>query len=135
MLVDLVKQISAWITEHGGSSVLRERLDLLRDRAVDLERKATQLEKENASLRTKTNQLEGELARYRSAEQFTEGPDGALFKRRADGSYGLGVYCPKCHQATSSFPPGSGQYHCDACNWFSDFEASDLPKILAKLPR
>lgn len=135
MLLDAVKHISAWITEHGGANVLREHLGLLQARAVDLERNAAKLEKENASLRQRADQLESELARYRAAKQFTEGPGGALFKRGPDGAYALGVYCPKRHQSTSSFPPNQGQYCCDACRWFSDFEAPELGKVIAGLPK
>jgi hypothetical protein len=134
MAIPFLAEIERLITERGSSAILRERLALANDRFVDLERKVAQLEQENARLRAAADERQRERPRQAPAEQFEEGRGGALFKRRTEGGYVLAVYCPTDREPTAAFPPKSGQFVCNRCGWFSDFEYGDLAAVISELP-
>lgn len=130
----LLDYFDRWIQERGSAAILRERLALAVDQTRLLEQKLAELQKENAEIKKLVRQPHEAPPTAPSTEDFAY-QRGAFFRRRPDGVYDNAVYCPRCHQSTSSFPPGSGQFVCDPCRWFSDFEAHELPSILASLPR
>ncbi len=131
MALPIFKEIERLITEHGSAVILKERNSLLRDQLDMLKSEFTKLERENAQLKRRNAELERELAASKQSEQFVE-ENGALFKRRPGGGYHNAVYCPKCHQSASPFPPGA-EFNC-TCGWFSAFTEAELPTIMRSLP-
>jgi len=57
---------------------------------------------------------------------------GAVFRRRADGTFRCGVYCPKCARPMTSIK-GQGPYQCRHCNVRVDFTAQDLERVMAEI--
>jgi cell division septum initiation protein DivIVA len=131
MAIPILSDIERWITEHGSSVILKEHLALLQAKLGALKDEVAKREKENADLKARVAQLEKQLASTAVAEQFVE-ERGALFKRRSIGGYHNAVYCPRCHNSASSFPPGE-QFNCQ-CGWFSSFTERELPSVIATLP-
>jgi|SRR3972149_11496124 len=87
--------IEKLINEHGSATILREHVNLLREREQGLERRVTQLEEENATLKRRITELEEDAAHALVAGDFVE-RRGALFKRKLEGGYHEAVYCPRC---------------------------------------
>lgn len=114
--MQLFTQIEKLINEHGSSSILRERLLLIKEELA----KAKQ---ERADLITKCSQLEKEVSKLRQEldkkhipEEFTEYM-GALFKRDASGNYFPAVYCPRCRQVLWNPEPKVFPYECSNCGF------------------
>lgn len=134
MGIPFFSEIERLITEHGSATILKERIALLKDQFVLLESKVANLEQENARLLAANHELEQQTASQAVTEQYKESR-GALFKKRAGGTYVLAVYCPVCRQSAGPFPPGpKGIYSCDPCQWFSNFSVAELPVVMAELP-
>ena len=88
-------------------------------------------EKENADLKARVAELEAKVSSAAVTEAFFE-ERGALFKRRSGGGYHNAVYCPKCRQSASPFPPGE-EFNCQ-CGWFSSFTEAELQNVMSNLP-
>ncbi len=128
------------INEHGSSTILRERIELLKDhfmvlanKEVQLTAEITKLTKENSQLAHRLHELENQLSAVAVTQQFVE-ERGALFKRRPDGTgFHNAVYCPKCNGAASIGMFPDDPFCCDSCHWHTIFPATELPAILAGL--
>lgn len=131
MALQIFREIERLITEHGSAAILKERNSLLRDQIDILKSEFTKLDRENSDLKRRNAELEKRLAASEENEQFVE-ERGALFKRRPQGGYHNAVYCPKCRQSASPFPPGE-EFNC-TCGWFSAFTEDELPTIMRSLP-
>lgn len=87
---------------------------VLREKLSALETENSLLKDETAALKDDLREararLERALAASKQSEQFVE-LRGALVKRRPSGGYHDAVYCPKCHQSASPFPPGA-EFNC-----------------------
>ena len=127
----LLREIQNLLNEYGSSSVLRDRLllikeqtDQLADECRDLKMKLTQFEEENVKLKEqlKAQTITQEFVEYR----------GAFFKRGLSGAYDPTVYCPSCHAPLGSME-GFFPYACDKCEIELDFNGKDLPQILKTL--
>ncbi len=129
--IPVLSEIERWIAEHGSATVLKEHLAFLQVKLTALREEVALLERENAELKQQVIELEGKLKTATVAEHFIE-ERGALFKRRTNGEYHNAVYCPKCRQSASPFPPCE-EFNC-ACGWFSSFTERELPNILRELP-
>lgn len=114
------------------NAVLRERINLFKDKLQILEEQKAHLIEELNSLRQSLAEAKKQLAAYAVTEQYLE-HRGAAFKRKAGGGFHAAVYCPACHVSTAPFPPGA-EYNCSRCNWHSQFVEADLGKILKELP-
>ena len=66
------------------------------------------------------------------SEEFVE-HEGALFKRRPEGGYHRGVYCPTCRNSISSLVEML-YFYCPQCNWRADFTGQQLPDVMERLP-
>ena len=110
----------------------------LQDRYADLQKAHDALQALNADLQRKFDQSAQEVHRQQEdrrpqLDHFTEN-SGALFKRSPAGGYHRAVYCPRCRTSTAPFPPRTGNYICDRCDWSAAFGQADLDRILAELP-
>jgi len=63
--VSLIAPIEKLITEHGSSTILKKRLELLRDQISVLEKKNSALKSDNTILKSKKNTIESQLNRAR----------------------------------------------------------------------
>ena len=136
MAFALFAEIERLINERGSATILRERNNLLLERIAQLKDDYAKLEKENTELKKLVAHAPAPLAARRPAgaepEDLVE-ERGAFFKKRPGGGYHNMVYCWKCFNSTSAWPPGSGPYACD-CGWISDIMFADLPGIIKSLP-
>ena len=132
MAIPFLSDIERWITEHGSATILKEHLVFLQARLSALREEIAKREKENADLKARIADLEKKpSAAVVPKDLFEE--RGAYFKRRVGGGYHDAVYCFRCFQSTSPFPPGE-QFSCQ-CGWFSSFTEDALPNILRALPQ
>lgn len=131
MSIPILGEIERLITEHGSATILKEHLALLQTNLGLLKDEIAKREKENVDLRSRVAELEQQLKSQSVIIEFVE-ERGALFKRRSNGGYHNAVYCPRCHQSASPFPPGA-EFNC-VCGWFSSFTERELPNIIAQLP-
>ena len=106
-----IKLIEKLINEHGSSSILRDRLLLLKD-------ELSKIEKERADLQVKVGNCVKELAGLRKEvikksipNEFVEYM-GALFKRDVSGNYTPLAYCPECKRPLNSIDPDVVPYEC-----------------------
>lgn len=127
----LMDQVEKLINEHGSSSILRDRLDLVKEQAEVLERKVKDLEQLNSVLEARCQELEERLKTHAAPDNFIE-HEGALFQRKPDGSYREQVFCPKCHQIASS-PLNEIEYQCK-CGWSGRFSGRQLKRVMSTLP-
>lgn len=89
----LLDAIEKLINERGSATIMRERLELIREQAAALEKQVALLKQENASLQRHVAELEHQVMTKAAADEFVEGR-GALFKRKpADHLLRLGKFC------------------------------------------
>jgi hypothetical protein len=127
----LSKQLEKLINEHGSAAILRERLALFVD-------KISQLEKENADLKTELHKTHEECIRLRSqiknqsvANEFVE-HEGFLFKIKPTGGYHSAVYCPSCKMVMGTIAAGI-PLSCEKCQLIAPWSLHDIPRILKEL--
>jgi hypothetical protein len=111
------------------NSVLRERVELLKDLYVAKEKEVEDLKQELAQVKKDHKEALKQLADQSKTEQFVE-HRGAYFKKNADGEFEKTVYCPKCKQSTFY---RMNMFNCTACHWHSPFNESELSSIISKL--
>lgn len=132
MISDLTKLFNDIVTEHGSSTIQKERIVLYKEKMEALVEKVKELESKNAELEKERSNLAAQLKTKTSQEEFVE-HRGALFKRKPEGGYHLAVYCPHCRKSVDS-PHGILPYCCTRDNWFADFDRRELEKIMKELP-
>lgn len=130
MAIPIISDIERWINEHGSATILKEHLSFVQAKLGALKEEIAKREEENADLKARVADLENKLASASILEEFVE-ERGALFKRRTGGGYQNAVYCPRCRQSASPFPPGE-EFNCQ-CGWFSSFTENELPNVLRSL--
>ena len=59
---------------------------------------------------------------------------GAVLRCRSDGSFRVGVYCPKCDRPMTSIM-GKGPYQCRQCGVRAEFGAQELEQAMAEVSR
>lgn len=123
--LDLIEKL---ITEHGSSSILKERLELIREQLAALETK-------NAELGDKLAEAQAEIERLRSLvpdSRFVE-YGGVKFKRKPSGGFESTVYCPNCETGMATIPGADMPFTCGRCNALSGFSSRQLSSILAEV--
>lgn len=131
MSLNPLKLIENLINEHGSSSILKERLRLLKEQLSDLI-------KERADLQTKLSKCMEEMAQMaKKIEQKSVPPEfteylGALFKRDSSNRYTPVVYCPECKIPLWNNEPAYFPYECSKCGFKIDIHES-LTSIAEKL--
>ena len=129
----LVSELQNLINEHGGSSILRERLAFFSDQINALEKENEALKKQIEQQSAEIHQLEQQIENQRMTEEFVE-HRGALFKRKRSGGYHRAVYCPSCKLALASFEDPM-PFFCDRCQYATNFSGHDLLLILSEVER
>jgi ribosomal protein S27AE len=127
----LLQLVQDLINEHGSSSILRDRLLLLKDQIANFEKKCSDLEKELAEKEAELIRVLAQLEKQKASEKFVE-HKGALFKRKPSGRYDDTPFCPRC-----KFPMGALEdwirFDCGRCGLVSRFCGHDLPRIMKEL--
>ena len=129
----LLNLIEKAINEHGSAAIMRGRLGLIKKQAEAVEKQLVDSQKENATLKVKTTELESQIAYWTKKDEFVEGR-GALFKRKPEGGYYVCVYCPKCFGPMSSLA-NEIPFNCGVCHTKVGFTGKELSKVMGELPK
>jgi wobble nucleotide-excising tRNase len=123
--------IEKLINEHGSSTILKERLELINDKYEALEAKLANSEKENKLLRKEVESLKKQIETQKVESIFIE-YKGAKFKKMPSGKFEEAVYCLKCNGGTfaleSDFP-----FVCGSCGSTASFNGGQLKTVLNEL--
>ncbi|NJD03706.1 MAG: hypothetical protein FIA99_14175 [Ruminiclostridium sp.] len=103
--------IEELINEHGSSSILRERLLLLKDELRNIEKERTELKTKISELMKENAECRKQLDKQNIPDQFTEYL-GALFKRDPSGRYAPVAHCPECKRPLWNNEPQIFPYEC-----------------------
>jgi predicted Zn-ribbon and HTH transcriptional regulator len=141
----LIHLFDKWIQEHGSAALSKEVIADLRQKIVDSDsahaKEVQELNVAQAKEIARLNEIHAEemanLERTMQLKAETREGEvvehlGAIFKRKADGTFHEAVYCPKCGVSTASI--FHMPYACDSCRWNASFGDEDLPRILKELP-
>lgn len=126
--LNLIEQL---IREHGSSSILRERLLLLKDKLAALEEESSDLKHKLADAQKEISDMRAQIENNLIKNQFVE-HRGAFFKRKPSGGYDKAVYCPHCQSPLSSLEKNL-PYYCERCLITLDFNGKELDAILKEL--
>jgi hypothetical protein len=129
-LVDLIEKL---INERGSAAVMEKRLVLIKEEAAALDKKNGELTRQIEFLEKDNAELRKKLAVFVKAEEFVEF-EGAAFKRKSDGTFHHGIYCPIHHLPASSIEAGF-PYSCpnNNCGWASHITPRELTSVIKKL--
>lgn len=116
------------INEHGSSSILNERILLVKEMLDKVEIEKAELEK---SLRAAREEIE-ELKKKIPGSKFVE-YRGAKFRRKPSGGYENAVYCPSCETGMATIPNKGLPFACARCNALTTFCSQDLSSILEEV--
>lgn len=123
--------IEKLINEHGSSTILKERLELVNDKYEALEAKLINSEKENEFLRKKVESLKKQVEAQIVESEFID-YKGAKFKRMPSGKFEDPVYCLKCNGgmfALESCLP----FVCASCGCTASFNGAQLKSVINEL--
>ena len=123
------------INEHGSSTILRERLLLLKDELGKVEKERAELQAKAAKLEKANAELRRQLDEVTMPDQFTEYM-GALFKRDSSGRYIPVAHCLKCKMPLWNNEPRIFPYECSTpgCG-YTIMLHEDLTSIAEKLDK
>jgi uncharacterized Zn finger protein (UPF0148 family) len=111
MKLNPFRLIEDLINEHGSSTILRERLLLIKDELGKVEKERTDLQAKVAELKKEITQLRKQLDQKSIPDQFTDYL-GALFKRDSSGRYIPIAHCLKCKMPLFNIEPDIFPYEC-----------------------
>ncbi|MFQ5560402.1 MAG: hypothetical protein ACE5FU_07450 [Nitrospinota bacterium] len=125
--------IESLINEHGSSSILKERLSLLKEMLAKVEKERTGLIAKVACLEKELSGLRDQLDKKHVPEEFTEYM-GALFKREPSGKYAPVAFCRRCREPLWNNEPAVFPYVCSTpgCG-FQIMIHEDLALVAKKL--
>lgn len=127
-LFELVREL---INEHGSSTVLRERLLLLQDKAAKVEEELRDCKARLAEALEEQAQHGARPKEPASPAEYVE-YRGAAFKRKFGGGYDDCPVCPRCFHGMASVA-GLHNYRCVPCDHRADFTGTRLPQILREM--
>lgn len=121
------------INEHGSSSILRERLLLLKDEMGKIIRERAECEKKLADLVEELAETRKQLQQKTIPDEFVE-YSGALFKRESSGGYAPTAFCPECKRPLWNTDPEIFPYECSTpgCGYSIEIHEK-LTSIVEKL--
>ena len=116
------------INEHGSATILRQRLELVKEMLAKVEKEKADCVKK---LSDAHKEIE-ELTRKLPSPNFVE-YRGSKFKRKPSGGYEHTVYCPSCNIAMTDAFEGKLPFACPQCPCRTPYNAHDLDSVLAEL--
>lgn len=123
--------IEKLINEHGSSTILKERLELINDKYEALETKLANSKKENELLRKELEVLKKQVETQKIEAGFID-YKGAKFKRMPSGKFEEAAYCLKCNGgmfALDSCLP----FVCGSCGSTASFNGGQLKSVINEL--
>lgn len=118
------------INEHGSSTILRERIALVKEMLSKVEKERTELQTKISKLEKEIIELRKQLDEQSVSENFQK-YRGVLFEKKPSGGYFETVYCASCKTPMVSmaefFP-----FTC-SCGKTSGFKSHDASKIIEEL--
>jgi hypothetical protein len=129
--IPILRDLEKLVIEHGSAVVRGDHIALLREQRETLEKKVTELESENRSLKDQISKLERQLEAASPPDEFIK-CRGVLFRRLPSGKIEEAVYCWKCRGPMFSLR-GTVPYKCSHCNVVADFNGRWLPEILKEV--
>lgn len=118
------------ITEHGSSSILRDRLIQIREDLTRVEQEKDRLQAECQQLKQQVKDLQKELEAKAVPDEYTE-HRGVLF-RRVSGSIQDEAYCPECKIPMTSLM-GATPLRCSKCRRTASFTGNDIRRIISEI--
>lgn len=133
MKINPLSLVEDLINEHGSSSILRERLSLLKEILAKVEQERTDLVAKCSNLEKELSTLRKQFDEKNVSEEFTEYM-GALFKRDSSGKYAPIAHCRRCKEPLWNTHPQVFPYACSkpGCG-YSIMLHDDLTSIADKL--
>jgi hypothetical protein len=131
--MELISLIEKAINERGTAAIMKERLVLIKEQAEVVDKQLVDTQKENATLKAKVTEIEGQIAYWTKRNEFVEGR-GTLFKRKSEGDYHKCVYCPKCFGPMTSLLDKT-PFRCGICKTGVSFTGHDLTIVMGELPK
>lgn len=128
MELNPLKLIEKLINEHGSSSILKERLELIRDQLSALKAKNDELEEALGGAQEEAERLRRLVPDSRFVEY-----GGVKFKRKPSGGFESTVYCPSCEVGMATIPGANLPFTCGKCSALSGFSSSQLATILREV--
>ena len=128
MELNPLKLIEKLINEHGSSSILKERLELIRDQLSALKARNDELEAKLALARQENERLRRLVPDKRFVEY-----GGVKFKRKPSGGFESTIYCPSCEVGMATIPGANMPFTCGKCSALSGFTSSQLSAILTEV--
>lgn len=132
-----IAKSSKWLTKLSDllsqlplAAIKEAQIALMRQQALDLEKRMETLEKENAELKEEATQLRNEIAKYKEVEQHIE-KFGVLVKRETSGGYSSLPICPSCKRPLATTP--SNKLFCSGCGFIASNSASDIARQISLL--
>ncbi len=109
--------IEKLINEHGSSSILRDRLLLIKEELAKVESDRANLITKVAELEKQLGNCTEQLNKATTPKEFTEHM-GALYKKDMDGRYMPIAFCPKCKTPLVGTPDFKiFPYYCSGCRY------------------
>lgn len=118
------------INEHGSSTILAQRLELVKEMLAKVVQERAELEKQLSEAKTEIQWLKAQIPQKGYVDFM-----GARFKRKPSGGYENAVYCPKCECGMASMHDGRSPFICTRCNASTSFQKNQLSKVLEELER
>lgn len=118
------------IVEHGSSKILKQHLELLREKLRLREEETDKLKQENTTLTAEVRRLTASL-QAASTEEFIK-HKGVLFQRRPSGQIDDTVYCPKCKGPMFSLQRAT-PFTCSSCNVVAGFTGRQLQHVINQI--
>lgn len=116
------------INEHGSSTILGQRLDLVKEMLAKVEKEKSDLENQLSDARKKIVELQAKIPSTKFVEYR-----GAKFKRRPSGGYENSVYCPSCEVGMATIQSSDMPFVCGKCNALTTFTSHDLVSVLREV--
>jgi regulator of replication initiation timing len=126
----MLEMFEKLINEHGSSTILKERIELINDKYEILETKLANSEKENDLLKQEVESLKDKLSTQKLEQSFVEYM-GVKFKRKPSGGFEKAAYCQKCNGGMFALDP-SMPFVCGACGSTAGFNGGQLSKVLSE---
>lgn len=131
MIVGLLEAFDKLITEHGSSTIQKERIVQLREQLERLQHEHDRLNTEHQQVLSENQRLRAELEKKSIPDEYTE-HRGALFRRLTNGTIQDEAYCPACKIPMTSLG-GMLPLRCSKCKREASFTGKALHKIVSEI--
>ena len=118
------------INEHGSSTILKERIVLVKEMLDKVVKEKNELETKLKKAENKIEELKSQIPNSAFVEYR-----GAKFKRKPSGGFEETAYCLSCETGMASTSSGNQPFVCGKCHGLSGFKARELTKVIAEVTK